>query len=113
LPLIEQIEGRVSDSIVTPDGREVMMAGNILAYIPDVIEGQVRQERPGEVELLLVMARGGQLNIESAKRAVTDHLGCAMQVSVHCVAAVPRTASGKLRPVVRVAASHTSTEVSA
>jgi phenylacetate-CoA ligase len=100
-PLIESVVGRIEDSIITVDGRHVFMASNILDYIPRLMQGQIRQDRAGEVRLLLVMAPGDTVDARQVERAARGYLGEAMVVHVEQVASLPRTPNGKLQMVVR------------
>lgn len=100
-PLISHLVGRVDDYVLAPDGRQINMMSNILDYVPHLLEGQVRQDKPGELTLLLVLPEGAELDEAAAIRAAHSYVGSDMTIHVQRVASVPRTANGKLRAVVR------------
>lgn len=100
-PVIDRIVGRIEDSIVTSDGRHVFMASNILDYVPHLLQGQIHQERPGEVRVLLVMNPGTRVDVPLVERAAKNYLGDQMRVRVEQVESLPRTPNGKLQMVVR------------
>ncbi len=100
-PVIERIVGRVEDYILAPDGRQIFMMSNVLDYIPDLVEGQVRQDSPDELHLLLVIKPGAPFDEAATRRAVRSYAGETFRVRIERVAQVPRTANGKLRVVVR------------
>lgn len=100
-PRIDHIVGRVEDYVLAPDGRHVFMMSNVLDYIPNLLEGQIRQDTRDEVKLLLVLAPGAQLDEAATRRAVLAQLGEGMRISIQRVESIPRTSNGKLRVVVR------------
>jgi phenylacetate-CoA ligase len=100
-PMIERIVGRIEDYVLAPDGRRVFMMSNVLDEIPDLLEGQIRQDSHDELTFLLVLAPGAELDERALRRAVYVQLGEGMRITVQRVNAVPRTSNGKLRAVVR------------
>jgi phenylacetate-CoA ligase len=100
-PVIEKIVGRVEDYVIALDGRRVGQIGGILDDVPDLLEGQIRQDSRDELKLLLVLAPNANLDEAKLERTVKRYLGEGMRVSVQRVSQVPRSANGKLRQVVR------------
>lgn len=100
-PVIDHIVGRIEDYILAPDGRHVFMMSNVLDYLPNLLEGQIRQVSHDEVKLLLVMAPGARLDENGARNAVLAQLGEGMKITIQRVDSIPRTANGKLQVVVR------------
>lgn len=101
-PVIEKIIGRLDDYIVTPSGRHVMMMCNLLDGLKGLIEGQIRQEVPGEINVLLVSAPGQETaNRDQVIASAATILGPDMVIRVEEVKEIPRTKNGKLRMVVR------------
>lgn len=100
-PVIDHFEGRTDDYVIAPDGRHVYMMSNALDYLPNLIEGQVRQDSRDEITLLVVLAAGATLDERAAVKAVHSYMGSEVRVVVKQVDAVPRTANGKLRVVMR------------
>jgi phenylacetate-CoA ligase len=100
-PVIDHIVGRIEDYILTPDGRHVFMMSNVLDYLPNLLEGQIRQDSRDEVKLLVVMAPGAVLDEPGARAAVRAQLGDDMRITIQRVERIPRTSNGKLQVVVR------------
>jgi phenylacetate-CoA ligase len=100
-PVVEKIVGRVEDYVLTPDGRHVFMMSNMLDAIPNLLEGQVRQDTPEEVTILVVPVPGKPFDDEDTKNKAREQLGDGLRIKVEHVASIPRTANGKLRVVVR------------
>lgn len=101
-PVVESIVGRVDDYVVTKSGRHVAMMCNLFDSLNGILEGQVRQEKPGEIRVLLVPAPGHGPIKHSAVMAAADSLiGDDMDVKVEEVTEIPRTKNGKLRMVIR------------
>lgn len=100
-PVVEQIVGRVEDYVLTPDGRHVFMMSNMLDAIPHLLEGQVRQDSPEEVTILVVPAPGKTVDVADAVKRAREQLGDGLRIKVETVASIPRTSNGKLRVVVR------------
>jgi len=100
-PLVEQINGRVEDYILAADGRHVFMLSNTIDAIPNLLEGQVRQDTPDEVKILIVPVAGKQIDAAMVIGLARQQLGDSMRITVEHVAAIPRTQNGKFRTVVR------------
>lgn len=101
-PVIEQINGRVEDYILTPSGRKVFMMSNMLDNLPGVLEVQIRQDEPGAIRVLLVPAPGkGPIKVDEVVKRGKTMLGDDMQIRVEEVTEIPRTKNGKLRVVIR------------
>ncbi|NTV70812.1 MAG: phenylacetate--CoA ligase family protein [Azonexaceae bacterium] len=100
-PVVESIVGRVEDYVLMPDGRHVFMMSNMLDAIPNLLEGQVRQESPDEVTILVVPVPGKPFDDEDTVARAREQLGDGLRISVKHVESVPRTSNGKLRVVVR------------
>ncbi|MBT9492548.1 MAG: phenylacetate--CoA ligase family protein [Paucibacter sp.] len=100
-PVISHLVGRVDDYVLAPDGRQVNMMSNVLDNIPHLLEGQVRQDKPNELTLVLALPEGAPLDEAEAIRTVHEYIGSDMAVRIERVASVPRTGNGKLRVVVR------------
>lgn len=100
-PLVSHLVGRVDDYVLTSDGRQVNMLSEVLDYIPNLLEGQIRQEQPGELILVLAMVPGASLNQAEVIKTVHSFVGSDMKVKIDFVNRVPRTSNGKLRMVVR------------
>lgn len=99
LPIINHVEGRTADMLVTPDGRRVLPINAIFYGLP-LVELQIIQEDATTLRVATVPGAG----FDVATRAkiasrLRERVGD-MSVIVDEVEAIPRDASGKFRPVV-------------
>ena len=69
----------------------VFMMSNVLDDIPNLLEGQIRQDQHDELTFLLVVAPGAELDETMVRRAVYAQLGDGMRITLQRVSAVPRT----------------------
>jgi len=101
LPLLDRIEGRLDDVIVTPDGRRVGRMDPVFKADLSIREAQIVQE---EVDLVLVRVvpgvEFGERQKEELKQRVRLRLGEQVRVEVERVKEIERTANGKFRAVV-------------
>ena len=101
LPLMNMIGGRVTDFLVTPDGRVVSGAAMTIyfvATIPGVAQAQLVQKEKNL--LLLRLVRGAEFDAGSdgkIKAAVHKFFGPDMRYEVDFVDEIPLEASGKYR----------------
>ena len=103
LPLLRSLVGRVEDMIVTPSGRTVAPPAFTLVFsdVPSLDGYQLRQDRPEELEVLLIRRpdfRDADLrHLEHGLKALTNH---EVSLSFSFVASIPRGESGKRRVVI-------------
>lgn len=100
LPLITQVEGRVLDTIRTPDGRILpgMFFPFLLKEVPGVNQYQIVQRRLDRLDLSLV--RGKAFTDDSLAmihREIRKVLGDSIEVNCQFVDNIPLTRSGKTR----------------
>ena len=99
LPLIEAIEGRTSDLLVTSDGRRIFWMNPVLYGLP-VRQGQIVQESVHRIRVRFIPTPAFT---EGAGRTlvarIRDRLGD-VEVVLEPVAELPRTAAGKVRAIV-------------
>lgn len=101
LPLLERIEGRLDDVIVTPDGRRVGRMDPVFKAELSIREAQIVQEEPDLVRVRVVPgAEFGARHEEDLKRRIRLRLGEGVRVEVERVKEIERTANGKFRAVV-------------
>jgi len=103
LPLLESIDGRILDVIVSPDGRTV--PGEYFVYVmldfPDVRQWQVVQKSIDAIEVLI--ARKQPLTKDERERMsgkIAARMGPLVQIAIKEVTGIPLTASGKRRVTV-------------
>lgn len=101
LPVLEAIEGRSSDFLVTPDGRYVFWVNPIFRGLP-IVEAQVVQHAVDAIEIRLVSQAGAWENGHGAELAdrLGKRVGESVRIWVTELDSIPRGPSGKFRPVV-------------
>jgi phenylacetate-CoA ligase len=102
LPILEQIEGRSDDVVVTPDGRRVGRFDPVFKADFAIREAQIVQEAPDRLVVRVVPAPGWlPEHAAELRRRVEMRVGGSMTVAVESVDGIPRTKAGKFRAVVR------------
>ena len=108
LPLLQEVTGRVSDLLTSPDGRVVtgLFFPHLLKDFPEVGEFQVVQTAVDRVELRIVPARHlRQETLESIEKRSREALGDRVAFTIRAVDEIPLTNQGKRRVVVNQASS--------
>lgn len=103
LPLIEELGGRVHDSIKTPSGREVhgLFFTHLFDRLPEVAQFRVIQRVLEGFEIeIVVPGTSAERARRSVEKIVAESLGGEMTVMVRVVDSVPAAASGKTRWIV-------------
>lgn len=99
--LIERVEGRTEDYILTPDGRFIGRLDHLFKAAKNLREAQVVQEEPGEVKLRIVRLSGYSGKDEQAIRTeAIARMGSAIRIRFEYVDSIERTANGKFRFIV-------------
>lgn len=97
-PLVERIEGRVEEYVVTGDGRFVGRLDHLFKGAEGVVEAQVVQREPGAVVLRVVR---GEAYTPGVERKIREEaflrLGASTAVSFDYVDVIGRTGAGKFR----------------
>lgn len=100
-PLIERIEGRVADYLVTPDGKLVSgisLTDHFAGQIPGVAQMQIVQERIDLLTLNIVKDdEFGDKSTETISQLVKEFFGERMQVQYEFMDQIPQTKTGKYR----------------
>ena len=101
LPLLESIEGREADFVVTPTGRlisGISLTENFALHIRGAAQVQVIQETVHHLRIRLVPDE--RFNHESERqiaKLVNDTFGSGVRHDVECVSSIPQEPSGKYR----------------
>jgi len=100
-PLIERVEGRIEDYVLTPDGRMVGRLDHLLKGVEHVREAQIIQKQLDEILLRVVRADGyGAHDEQTILTEARQRLGPTMQIKFEYPEAIERTTSGKFRFIV-------------
>jgi phenylacetate-CoA ligase len=95
-----EIEGRVEDYVVTPDGRLVGRLDHIFKEQLDIGEAQIVQDRDGALRVLVVPQPSWSDDSErSLRKEIHARLGDEIRVEIVRVESIPREPSGKFRAV--------------
>lgn len=102
-PLLEKIEGRVSDFITLPDGR-VVSPGGINSMFSRLIKTAQHKIIQKEKGCLLIQIVPGEDFREEAipflKKEICKEFGIDINIDVEIVEKIQKRASGKLRPII-------------
>ena len=102
-PVVERIEGRQDDLLVTPEGRRIGRLDPIFKAVRSIHEARIVQDASDHVRVevvprpLLPEEEREALRVELRRR-----LGPSMRISIVDVARLERTGRGKLRTVVNL-----------
>jgi phenylacetate-CoA ligase len=102
LPELKEIEGRISDLIITPDGRRLSPAYVEIIYDEEhpIAEAQLVQHALDHVTLRYVPLSGFDAQAErNLRRSVVKILG-EVRVDLQAMDRIPRGPNGKMRAVV-------------
>jgi phenylacetate-CoA ligase len=101
LPLIERIEGREADYVLTPTGQlisGISLTENFALLIPGTAQVQIVQESLTELRIRLVPDEDfGPESHRKIGQLVSETFGPNMQYAVEIVTAIPQEPSGKYR----------------
>lgn len=101
LPLMSVAGGRITDFLVTPDGRIISGASltiYLIANTPGIAQAQFVQEKKDEIILRLVPGRGyGDETTRALERQLPDFFGPSVSFKFDVVDHIPLSASGKHR----------------
>lgn len=99
LPRLRHVVGRLSDNLVTTDGRRVFQLDHVF-YRLHVKEAQIIQDAVGAVRVKLVPADDyGHRDVAAIEQRLRERIGPA-DVTVEPVDEIPREANGKFRAVI-------------
>lgn len=102
-PVLQALEGRVDDYLVTADGRQIGRLSTALKRSPSIHSAQIVQDRPGHAWLLVRPGEG--YRPQDARPVVADiveRIGD-FEFEVVEVSEIPKTPTGKTKLVVRLA----------
>lgn len=102
MPVVEQIEGRVEDKVVGPDGRVMVRFHGIFINHLGLIASQVVQEKIDWIILRLVTDSNFERSSSEATmvQRIQSQLGSEVKVSFEYLDELPKTNSGKTKAVI-------------
>ncbi len=101
-PVIENLEGRVDDYIITEDGRKIGRLSTAMKRSPRIHSSQLVQDRPGHAYLLVRPSDGYRhSHALDVREDILQRIG-RFDLEIREVPEIPKTPSGKLALVVRL-----------
>ena len=102
MPVIEQIDGRVEDKVVGPDGRVMVRFHGIFINHQGLVASQVVQEKRDLIILRLVTNSSYSKDISEPImiQRIQSQLGSDIKVNFEYLEELPRTSSGKIKAVI-------------
>ncbi len=103
LPVLDRIEGRDSDILITPSGKRLIVHyfTGYFEWVSTVDQFQVVQQAPDKITLLLVPGNMfDQKEKDKIQRDMSEYVGPDVQFQVQIVDNIPLTRSGKRRFVI-------------
>ncbi|NUQ26533.1 MAG: phenylacetate--CoA ligase family protein [Saprospiraceae bacterium] len=99
-PVIEEITGRLEDTVIGKDGREMVRFHGIFVGLPHVVEGQIVQNTLDDFTINIV-AMGNLSNHEKEviEQRMKSQLG-EIHINFNLLNEIPRGANGKFKAVV-------------
>ena len=99
--IVEKIQGRVDDIIVTPDGRHVGRLDHVFKDLLNVVEAQIVQERLDAILVRLVKRpEFGAEDMKTLERELRLRLGTKTKLEYEFLERIPREPNGKFRAVI-------------
>jgi len=100
-PLIEQVIGRVDDSIKLTDGRSIGRLDHLFKGVEGILEAQIRQDRVDAITFFIVPSSTfNDRTRETLQSNARYRLGGRIALEIRLVDAIPRTRNGKFKGVV-------------
>ncbi len=94
------VDGRLEDYVVTPDGRWIGRMDHIFKEQLDVAEAQILQSDASAIEVLIVPRSSYERASESALiREIRSRIGDEIRIDLRLVNEIPREPNGKFRAV--------------
>ncbi|MDH5534950.1 MAG: hypothetical protein OEZ08_05165 [Betaproteobacteria bacterium] len=94
------VDGRIEDYVVTPEGRRVGRMDHIFKAQLDVAEAQILQETQDALEVLIVRRPSyDEKSEQGLLEQFRSRLGDTIKIDLNYVDAIPREPNGKLRAV--------------
>ncbi|MGE3817824.1 MAG: phenylacetate--CoA ligase family protein [Isosphaeraceae bacterium] len=100
MPILDELVGRVEDTVVGPDGRETVRFHGLVLGLPSIREAQLVQESVDQFTVRIVAPDGlGNFERETIAKRLTERVGD-VSIEFEVVGAIERTSRGKFRAVI-------------
>ena len=100
MPVVDQIVGRLEDTVIAGDGRETVRFHGIFVGLPGVREGQIIQETISDFRIRLVVDQEfGNREMDIIRHRFQERLG-QLKLVFELVNQIERTERGKFRAVI-------------
>lgn len=100
MPVIDEIVGRMEDTVIGPDGREMMRFHGIFINVLCIVEAQVIQHTLTDFEIKLVVSRApAEEELALIEKRMRSQLGD-IKLTITTVPEIPRNANGKFKAVI-------------
>jgi phenylacetate-CoA ligase len=95
-----EVDGRIEDYVMTPDGRLVGRMDHVFKPQLDVAEAQILQRVPQSIDVLIVpRSEYNESSERSVIREIRSRLGNEIEIRIELVNSIPREPNGKFRAV--------------
>ncbi len=95
-----EVDGRVEDYVLTPDGRLVGRLDHVFKQQLDVAEAQILQTTKDAIEVLVIPRPSfTELSARKLLREIRSRLGDEIEIVIRSVPIIPREPNGKFRAV--------------
>jgi phenylacetate-CoA ligase len=100
-PILERIDGRIEDYVLTPDGRRIGRMDHIFKDTVEIKEAQIYQPSLERLVVRVVPRAGFDRACQDRlEREFRRRVGTELEIHYELVESIPRTPSGKFRAVV-------------
>lgn len=100
LPVIDNLQGRTNDMILTPDGRKLFWFNSVF-YEKPIIESQIVQEKIDKTVIYIVPGKGfSPVTKTEILDAMRSRVGDQMDLEIVTTDFIPRTKAGKLQAII-------------
>ena len=98
-PVVESIEGRIDDVIITPSGRHVGRLDPAFKGVTGIRESQILQTARDEVVVRIVSDDRSQVNGAGLVSNLSERIGTDVHISIEFVESIDKEPNGKFRSV--------------
>jgi len=100
MPVVEEIVGRIMDTVICEDGREIVSFYRVFTNIMSIVESQVVQKSLKEFEINIVLVKPLSLEEEGIMRQRFHSQVGEVALKINVVPTIPRGPNGKFKSVI-------------